>query len=168
MGYADGHTRNPSYEEVCSGRAGHTEVELVVIDPKRISYDRLLKTFWESHNPALGMRQRNDVGTPIIPRSIASVTRCANPPTTSSAAKKPWLQSARAASPPRSRPPARSISWRTTTSDIWPRIAPDIVGLAGAAWPARSATASASERVARRAESPMYFARRAAAAATVC
>jgi peptide-methionine (S)-S-oxide reductase len=88
VGYADGHTRNPSYEEVCSGRAGHTEVELVVIDPKRISYDRLPKTFWESHNPALGMRQRNDVGTPIIPRSIASVTRCANPPTTSSAAKK--------------------------------------------------------------------------------
>jgi peptide-methionine (S)-S-oxide reductase len=91
VGYADGHTRNPTYEEVCSGRAGHTEVELVVIDPKRISYDRLLKTFWESHNPALGMRQRNDVGTPIIPRSIASVTRCAKPPTTSSAAHQKAL-----------------------------------------------------------------------------
>jgi peptide-methionine (S)-S-oxide reductase len=62
-GYAGGFTKNPTYEQVCSGRTGHTEVVLVVFDPKQVTYADLLKTFWENHDPTQGMRQGNDVGT---------------------------------------------------------------------------------------------------------
>jgi peptide-methionine (S)-S-oxide reductase len=62
-GYEGGHTPNPSYEEVCSGRTGHAETVRVVYDPAKVSYGELLKAFWESHDPTQGMRQGNDVGT---------------------------------------------------------------------------------------------------------
>ena len=63
VGYAAGHTRNPTYEEVCSGMTGHNEVVLVVFDPARTPYEAILRIFWESHDPTQGMRQGNDVGT---------------------------------------------------------------------------------------------------------
>lgn len=63
VGYQGGFTPNATYEDVCTGRTGHTEVALVVFDPERISYEQLLRVFWEGHDPTQGMRQGNDVGT---------------------------------------------------------------------------------------------------------
>lgn len=63
VGYVNGLTPNPTYEEVCSGRTGHTEAVLVVYDPRVVTYEQLLKAFWENHDPTQGMRQGNDIGT---------------------------------------------------------------------------------------------------------
>ena len=62
-GYTSGYTQNPTYQEVCSGLTGHNEVVRVVFDPEKTSYEKLLRVFWESHNPTQGMRQGNDLGT---------------------------------------------------------------------------------------------------------
>lgn len=72
VGYAGGSTPNPNYEQVCSGRTGHAEVTLVVFDPQVVTYEQLLKVFWETHDPTQGMRQGNDVGSQY--RSIILTT----------------------------------------------------------------------------------------------
>ena len=78
VGYAGGFTPNPTYEEVCSGRTGHAEVVRVVFDPGRVSYEELLRVFWESHDPTQGMRQGNDVGD-AVPLGDLRVRRGAAP-----------------------------------------------------------------------------------------
>jgi peptide-methionine (S)-S-oxide reductase len=75
VGYAGGVTPNPTYEEVCSGRTGHTEVVIVFFDPQQISRHRLQEVFWESHDPTQGMRQGNDRARSTAPRSMSAVPR---------------------------------------------------------------------------------------------
>ena len=143
VGYAGGHTPNPTYEEACSGRTGHTEVVLVVFDPKKVSYEKLLKTFWENHNPTQGMRQGNDVGT----QYRSAIYTFGDAQRKAADESKAMYQKALAAKGARRHHHRdrslrlRSISPRTITSNISPRIRRAIAGSAAPACRARSASA---------------------------
>ena len=135
VGYAGGFTPNPTYEEVCSGRTGHTEVVLAVFDPRRRATRRCCAIFWEGHDPTQGMRQGNDVGTQYrsaiywhderAARCGARVAR--HVPGAS------WRRRATGRSRPRSPRRARSTTPRATTSSTWRRTRTVIAAWAGRA-----------------------------------
>ena len=140
VGYAGGFTPNPTYEEVCSGRTGHTEVVLVVFDPAKTSYDEILRLFWENHDPTQGMRQGNDVGT-----QYRSLILCTTPEQRERgrALARDVPAGARVVratgrSRPRSPTAPSSSTPRTTTSSTWRRTRTATAASAAPACPARS------------------------------
>jgi peptide-methionine (S)-S-oxide reductase len=136
VGYAGGYTPNPTYKEVCSGMTGHTEVVLVVFDPKVTNYDAMLKLFWENHDPTQGMRQGNDVGT-----QYRSAIYCSTP-------EQKRAAEAMAASPLKSPMRRRSITPRTITSNISTRIRAGTAGSVERVSPVRLALVWKLDRIA--------------------
>ena len=122
VGYAGGYTPNPTYEEVCSGRTGHAEVVLVAFEKSVTSYEKMLRIFWEGHDPTQGMRQGNDVGTQY--RSLI-LWKDESQREQAAASLASYQQVLSAAATAGSRPScsrrASSTTPRTTTSSIWPR-----------------------------------------------
>ena len=139
VGYAGGYTPNATYEEICSGQTGHTEVVQVVFDPSVITYEKLLQVFWEGHDPTQGMRQGNDRGT-----QYRSAIYTANPEqhqlatTSKEVFQKQLSQKVSAQSPPKSQRRASITMPKDTTSSILLKILTDIAELAEQGSPAPS------------------------------
>ena len=122
VGYSGGLTPNPTYHEVCRGRTGHAEVVLVVFDPAVLSYEQLLRTFFEGHDPTQGMRQGNDVGTQY--RSVVYTTTPEQADLAKQVAERfqqSWTRRGTGRSRPRSPRPATSTTPSPITSSIWRR-----------------------------------------------
>jgi peptide-methionine (S)-S-oxide reductase len=142
VGNIAGLSPNPTYEEVCSGRTGHAEAVMVVYDPAKVSYEELLKVFWEAHDPTQGMRQGNDMGTQYR-SGIYWTTEAQRDAALASRAltRRRWMRAASRRSPPRSSRRPSFTSPRTITSNTWPRTPMAIAALAAPACLAPSAQA---------------------------